>query len=367
MKAIDFVEEVAELLSEDFTYSPQWTKAELFKDLQVVLWLFGELTQLVDRCGVELVDYLTGEVDLPDGFGQTYLGQYSQEMLDIVPLGESEFLDEDWMADGAGDPKGMLVWGSGDRSKARFVPRPSTVEVPAGGGTGIASLLIADSGANVWALLSVSGVLTTVSSAGVADSIQVIEGYGAYWDLGITTSGELTLTASTSTTSSNLVLNNSVVDGRAWSVVAGLEGVLVTDIAQWGPGLCTGVIVTKAGVDVYQTGNSDYGILVDAYATGSATTPDHVVKMDRDYGFVQYCGQYLGQGTFWYKGLPQEVYSTYNEMVISAGLLPVIKHGVLARAFSKDCDGQDKQKSKLLGNLFISECYAIKDTFGKRW
>jgi hypothetical protein len=120
-------------------------------------------------------------------------------------------------------------------------------------------------------------------------------------------------------------------------------------------------------VDTYQDGNSDYGILVDLYATGTSTTPEHVGKLSDDYGMVQFGDQYLGEGTMWYKGLPKEVFNLYTELVISDGLLPVIKHGVIARALNKDGDGQDKEKSKLLGNVFLSECDAIRNTFGKRW
>ena len=69
----------------------------------------------------------------------------------------------------------------------------------------------------------------------------------------------------------------------------------------------------------------------------------------------------------WYKGLPKEVFNLYTEVLISDGLLPVIKHGVMARALAKDGDGQDKDKSKLLGSIFLSECDAIRNTFGKRW
>ncbi|MCP4666292.1 MAG: hypothetical protein GY849_07985 [Deltaproteobacteria bacterium] len=366
MKAIELIEEIGELLGEDFTYSPLWSKDELLSDLIVVVRMFGELTLLVDRCRVCLLDYTTGEITLPDDFGQLFFGQYSQEFLDIVDLNETEFLNEAWLADGTGSPQGITVWGSGDNVKARVIPVPTTIEVPGGGGTGVDSVLI-DDGGSIWTVTCSEGVLISTLAGVTASAVQVIYGFGSYWDLGINTSGVLTLTASSSTTDSNLVLTDIAGDGREWAISAGLGGVLETDLGQWGPGLCTGIIVSESGVDTYQTGNSDYGILVDLYADGVSVSPEHVGKMSEDYGFVQYGDQYLGEGTMWYKGLPRRVDSLYSEVVISKGLLPVIKHGVLARAFSKDGDGQDLEKSNLLGKVFLSECESLKNTFGKRW
>jgi len=365
MKAKELVENIATLLGEDFTYNPLWTEAELFKDLQTIMGLFGELTMIVDRCYVGLVDYVTGEVEVPKDFGQVYFGQYSQEFMDLVDLDETEFLEETWIKDTTGSPKAMTSWGKGGRGKVRFIPVPSTVEVPAGGGTGVADIQMASPDSSVWKVtVNTSGVL--LSAAGtVADATQVVEGYGGYWDLSIDNNGVLILTASSSTTASDLVLRDS--SGVSWAVGAGLGGMLQTDLAQSGPGLCVSVIITKAGVDAYQDFNSDYGVVVDAYATGVAATPDHVVKMDRDYGAVQFGGQYTGQGTIWYKGLPQELYSLYTEVVVSAGLLPVLEHGVLARAWAKQGDGLDMEKSQLMAKIFLSECVAIRDTFGKRW
>ena len=368
MKAKELVEEIATMLGEDFEYAPLWTEVELFKELQVVLRLFGELTQLADRCQVCLVDYTTGEVDLPEDFGQLYFGQFSQEFMDVVDLNELEFLSETWMADSRGGPKGMTVWGQGGRSKARFVPVPSTVEVFAGGGSGVDEIVIASSpGGVLWKVVCTSGVLVSSSTASAASAVQVIEGYGSYWNLGITDAGELTLSASSSTTESNLVFNDSVGNGQLWAVNAELGGVLDTQYAQWGPGVCVGVLLTKDGVDTYQDFNGDYGIVVDAYADGVGTTPDHVIKLESDYGFVQYCGQYEGCGTMWYKGLFRRLYSLYNEVMVNDGLLPVIKHGVLARAWAKEGDGQDLQKSKLMSMVFVNECKALKNSFGKRW
>ena len=103
------------------------------------------------------------------------------------------------------------------------------------------------------------------------------------------------------------------------------------------------------------------------YADGVGSSPEHTVKLSNDYGVVQYGSQYLGESTIWYKGLPQTIHSLYSEVLISPGLLPIIKHGVLSRALAKDGDGQDLDKSKLLSGIFVSECSAIKDTFGKRW
>ena len=368
MKATELIDEVGELLGEDFTNNPLWTKAELLKDLKVIIHLFAELTLLVDRCSVRLLDYNTGEMTLPTDFGQLYLGQYSQEFLDVIDLGETEFLDEAWTAEATGTPLGITTWGLGGDAKGKVIPVPTTIEVPAGAGTGVASVGITDSGAGVWTLISTAGILVT-SSGGSASAVQVIEGFGNYWDLGVDTSGVLTMTASSSTTSSDLVLTNSTPDGREWSVTAGLGGVLVTDLAQGGPGVLTGLIVAESGVDTYQDFDpaTDYGILVDMYADGVSTSPEHVAKLADDFGVTQYGDQYLGESTIWYKGLPQPVYDLYSEVVISEGLLPIIKHGVLARALSKDGDGQDLEKSKFLSNVFVSECKAVRDTFGKRW
>jgi len=366
MKAGELIDEVGELLGEDFTYSPLWTKAEILLDLQVVIRMFGELTNIVDRCRTCLVDYTTGEVIVPDDFKGLYFGQYSQEFLDLVDLNETEFLAEAWIADGTGTPQGLTTWGSGDDAKVRVIPVPTTIEVPGGGGTGVASVLVSD-GASVWTVTCSEGVLISTLAGATADAVQVVYGYGSYWDLGITTDGELTLTASSSTTASNLVLTDIAGDGREWAVTAELGGVLQTDLGQWGPGVCTGILVSESGVDTYQTFNQDEGIVVDVYATGVSTSPEHVGKLSDDYGMVQYGDQYLGEATLWYKGLPKDVHSLYTELEISVGLLPVIKHGLMSRLLAKDGDGQDKEKSKLLGHIFLSECFALQDTFGKRW
>lgn len=225
MKATDFIDDIGELLGEDFTYSPLWTKAGLLKDLQVVWGLFGELTMLVDRCRVCLLDYTTGEVTLPEDFGQLYFGQYSQEFLDIVDLNETEFLSETWMADGTGTPQGITVWGVGDRAKARMIPVPSTIEVPGGGGTGVVSVLL-DDGAAIWTVTCSEGVLVSTLAGVTASTVPVVYGYGLYWDLGIDTDGVLTLTASSSSTVSNLVLTDIALDGREWAVTAEVGGVL---------------------------------------------------------------------------------------------------------------------------------------------
>jgi hypothetical protein len=366
MKATELIDEVGELLGEDFSNNPLWSKVELLKDLKVIVQLFGELTLLVDRCSVRLLDYNTGEMTLPGDFGQMYFGQYSQDFLDVVDLGETEFLDTLWAAQGKEVPQGITTWGIGGDAKGKVIPVPTTIEVPAGSGSAVASIGVADSGAGVWTVVCTNGVLVT-SSGGSASAVQVVEGFGNYWDLGVSTSGELTLTASSSTTSSDLVLEDTILGGINWSITAGLGGVLVSDLAQGGPGVLTGLIVSEGGVDTYQDFNSDYGILVDAYATGVSVSPEHVVKVSSDYGFTLYGSQYLGEGTVWYKGLPQDVHDLFSEVVISDGLLPIIKHGVLARALAKDGDGQDLDKSKFLANVFLSECGAIKDTFGKRW
>jgi len=368
MKATELIDEVGELLGEDFTNNPLWSKVELLKDLKVVVQLFGELTLLVDRCSVRLLDYNTGEMTMPKDFGQMYFGQYSQEFLDLVDLGETEFLDEAWAAEGKDTPQGFTTWGLGGDARGKIIPVPTTIEVPVGSGTGVASIGITDGGASVWTLVCTSGVLIT-SAGGSSSAVQVVEGFGNYWDLGITAAGELTLTVSSSVTSSDLVLTNSTPDGREWSITAGLGGVLVTGLAQGGPGVLTGLIVSESGVDTYQDFNpaTDYGILVDTYADGVSTSPEHVAKLSSDYGVTQYGSQYLGESTVWYKGLPQTVHDLYNEVVISDWLLPVVKHGILARALAKDGDGQDLDKSKLLASIFVSECKALRDTFGKRW
>lgn len=365
MKATDLLDEIGEQIGEDFSHSPLWTKAELVKDLRVVVGLFGELTQLVDRCRVCLVNYNTGESIMPTDFGQVFFGQYSQQHLDLVALGETEFLSETWPKDTTGSPKGITSWGQGLNGRVRFIPVPTTVEVPVGTGTAVSSITLND-GVSDWDVECDNGVLVTSAGTGTAETY-VVEGYGLYWDLTVNTSGVLVLTASSSTTSSEIVFKDASHAGRNWAVAATLSGELWTEYAQGGYGVCTGVIVEESGVDTYQDMNSDYGIVVDAYADGVATSPEHCVKVDKAFGVVQFGSQYTGEATIWYKGLPQEVENLYSEIVISDGLLPIVKHGLLARAYAKDGDGQDLQKSKLLAAVFLSECRAVRDTFGKRW
>ncbi len=130
MKVSSYVVELGDILQEDFTYAPLWTKAELLGYLRLVLREFSARTLLADKRYLQLVNTTTGEVGLPDGFNQAYYARYHDAMVDLVKFGDLDFVDDSWIAGDQSTPTAATIIGAGTNAVVRGAPGPS-----AGGGS----------------------------------------------------------------------------------------------------------------------------------------------------------------------------------------------------------------------------------------
>ncbi|MBU2177482.1 MAG: hypothetical protein KJ556_20510, partial [Gammaproteobacteria bacterium] len=150
-----------------------------------------------------------------------------------------------------------------------------------------------------------------------------------------------------------------------WTISTDDLGVLETISVSYG--LTTqvrldGVDQTITQIDVTQDDN--YGIIVDAYATGVSTTPDSVIRINEPVGMVLYDRTSDDSMDLWYIGHGGNITTIEDELFISGAFIPIIKHGILALAYGHESDGQDLKKYKLLTGIFTAECDAVKRIFG---
>jgi len=164
MKVDTFLDELGDILQEDFTYAVLWTKAELFKMLKLVLREFSQRTLIADKHVVRKVDGTTGESDLPEDFNQAYFSMFNQVQTDIIPFHELDFVDSDWVNDGTGTPSSSTIVGAGTDAVVKFVPVPSSVSTGVEGTT--TSLGIKDTNDDVWDISLNNGVITTTIDTG---------------------------------------------------------------------------------------------------------------------------------------------------------------------------------------------------------
>lgn len=367
MKVSTFVSNLGVILGEDFTYATIWTKAELVGYLRDVLRVFGSITRLVDRQRVRVVNSTTGEATVPDDYSSAFFLQFGLRQLDTVTLSDLDFVTSTWPLNTTGvTPYAATTIGTGPETVIRLVPVPTVVQGVYGSNI-ITSLKLADSGANIWSVGVSSGALTTTSSSGTGLSV-VIGAPTTYWDLGVTLVGELTLTANLTATSADLIYLSDAVTSVTYSVEATDAGELDTRNITYGR------VVAFVLDDVYQTftagvaGGTDvnYGMIVDAHATGVSATPSTTIRRDSPRGRIVYARTGESSVMVWYRGLPDDVANLNAELFVDDAFIPVLSHGVLSLAYGHDGAGRDPAKAQLLWSLFTAECETLKRIFGKR-
>lgn len=365
MKVNSLITQLGDLLQEDFTNAPLWTRAELHGYLRQIIRDFSVRTAIIDKSLIRIVDNTTGEADMPSDFDNAFYILFDQHYLDLVQLSELDFVDGDWMLGGTGaSPAAATVFGSGNQSRIRFVPVPATVSGSFGSGV-VSVPTLADSGSVVWTVSATAlGALVT-TTLGTSGLTLVIAGPTTYWDLGINTLGKLTLTTSASVSADVVyVIDTSSI---TWRLTATDMGQLITtDIS-------VGLLASARLGTTYQTfsagansTNANYGVVVDTYATGVSTTPSDVLRLDSPFGTTLFNRTSNNAADVWYKGHLKDVLTLESEIYLSDSMLPVIKHGVLSLAFGHEGDGQDFKKAKILSAIFMTECDAIKNLFGQR-
>jgi hypothetical protein len=68
----------------------------------------------------------------------------------------------------------------------------------------------------------------------------------------------------------------------------------------------------------------------------------------------------------WYKGHLEDIAGLYGDLQVRDAFVPIIKHGVLARAFNQEGAGRDVDKAKMLDAIFASECDAVKSIYERK-
>ena len=383
MKANDFISDLGDMLGEDFTYNPIWTRSELLGYLRKTLRKFAQATMLVDGDSLRYVDATTGESNVPDNFLDGHYMLYDGKHVDEVQLGELDFVIADWvLGTTATQPKAATVYGSGREATVRLVPVPSGAAGPYGlsAVTSVTLLFpgeyLTDEGGNQitdeagdpipleqgpesWWTVSVStaGVPATTEVTETDYDEIILAGPTTYWTLGVDYLGNLTTTATSDTDAVTVWLTDD--DGVEWVINVDDSGTLTTNT-----GRGKVVRIELDGVD--QEFTSDYGIITNAYATGTTVTPDAVVRLATPFGLVT-LGRVSEESLhIWYKGLMGDVPNTASEIHVNNCFIPIIQHGVLALAFNHDGQGRDKQKAKLLDTIFELECESVRRIFNRK-
>jgi hypothetical protein len=368
MKVDDLLDIAGDYLQEDYVTSPVWTKAQLLECVRQVYRQFCALTGLVDRSEIRLISGTTGEADVPKDFESLYFAQYEQTHLDIAELDELDFVSGTWLGGTTGTPKAVSVIGSGDNAVVRYVPVPSGVW---DGGTASADLdktvtYMRASTAHRFQVWANNGVLylEPVAWASPYGELYIrVPGVGNSWEVRLTSDGELYTNITTEATS-NIAFPDGDVSGVYWSVSCTADGELVTSPENSIYGLGVGAMIDS---NIWQDFDSEYGVVVDMYADGAATSPDYVGRMNSYRGLSLYAYTSDDTGMLWYKGSLPELGSVHGELVLSEGFIPVVLHGVLSMAYGLNGDGQDLHKAGLLSKVFVAECEAIRRGFEFRW
>ena len=368
MRVEDFLTDIGDVLQEDYTTNPVWTKAEVFGYIKQALKMFCQLTQLFDKVENRLVSGTTGEAAVPEDFEQSYFIQFSQLMKDAVSLEDLDFVEDGWLSGSTGTPVSASVVGSGSGSVVRFAPVPSSVYDGGPTATSTSGLTISDGGVD-WLVRTLSGVIQTVATPGTPTT-PVIAGPTTYWDLTISVAGVLIMTLSASTTADVIGLQDANTTNIYWQLSCTDSGVLVTTPTYENIGIGVSALLDNVIYQEFTAGgsaNANYGVIVDAYADDTSTTPADIARVDSVYGVSLFGRTNTKAATVWYKGSHRDLDTYYNEIQLSPGLVPVLKHGVLALAFGHDGDGRDAEKSELFKNIFFAECTSIRGIFESRW
>ena len=362
MKVDDFLTTVGSYLQEDFTTSPVWTKTEVFGYLKQVIRVFCDLTKLVDKNEIRLINATTGEADMPKDFDSLYFAQHELKHLDVVTLDELDFVSDTWAKGTTGTPGAVSLIGSGTNAVVRYVPVPTSVWDGGSSASPVAGLLL-DDGVAIWTVTCDHGLVSTTVSAGVG-ATPVLAGPTTYWDLTINTLGELITTASASTTADDVSLVDTSGGANDWMLVCTDGGALRTYTVYTNYGIGVAADLDYGSLQDFDT---EYGVVVDAYAQASATTPANAARLNTSIGTSLYANTSTETGMVWYKGTLSELGGYGSEIWLSEGFIPILLHGVLSAAYNHDGDGRDVQKAKLMQAVFLSECQSTKEIFQTRW
>jgi len=364
----DLLTDIGQYLQEDYSTSPVWTKAEVFGYLKQVVSMFCQLTQLVDKNQIRLINATSGEADVPKDFETLYFAQHELTHLDIVDLQELDFVSDTWAKGTTGTPGAVSVIGSGDNAAVRFTPVPSSVWDGGSTASPTAGLVLYD-GSAYWAVSCNHGVIGTAGGIAPA-ATPVLAGPSTYWDLTVSNVGLLITTASSSTSADDVALADASGGSNTWLLTCTDAGALRTSTVYTNYGIGVAVDLDYGTLQDFDAGGSaseNYGVIVDAYATASATTPANIVRLDSSIGVSLYANTSSEAGMLWYKGRLPELAGYDSELWLSDGFVPIVLHGVLALAFAHDGDGRDLEKAKLMQAIFMSECTAVKEIFQARW
>jgi len=365
VKVSSFIDELGDMLQEDFSVAALWTKNELLGYLRFTLEEFAVRTRIIDKQSIKTVNATSGELDVPLDFLVAYYVKFNQRHVDLVELGELDFISASWAIGTTGaTPKGASVFGTGDNAVIRMVPVPSVVSSNAPGVS--TSLVMSDSTGSVWAITVNTGEMVATASSGTTTA-PVLEGPSTFWNLTIDTVGELDTSASAASVTSSDLINLTDTDGSniVWRPGTNDLGEIVTTNRSYGLIIQASLGgTTQAFSAGDNSGNVDYGVVVDGYAAGVSTTPSDVLRLDGPVGVSLYDRTADNSADLWYKGRVSDVTSLQGEIFLGSSFLGILKHGVLSMAFSHEGDGKDADKAKLFRQIFISECAAVEQLFG---
>lgn len=364
MKVDDFITDVGEVLQEDFTYAPLWTREQLLGFTRQALREMAFKTALVDKSRMFLVGGSTGEFSTPADFHSGYYLQFNRAMVDIVKYGDLEFVSQTWaLAATDTTPLAATVFGSGDNATIRLVPVPSTVTGAFESGV-LSTVTVGVAGAT-WTVTCTDGELITTAGAGSPVTVVIRGLSGTQWTLSANAVGELTTTADVGSTITTVYLTDTST-GEPMDVYATVDGRLVTKSLAYG--VITRLLLgttTQSLTTGTNSSNAEYGVLVDLYAMGVSTTPEHTARLSGPVGEVVVTRTADYAAELWYKSTFDDVTTVEGELFLSTPFLAILKHRVLSMAYECDCDGQDLIKAKVLNSLFDSECLAMKRMFNR--
>jgi len=360
MKVDTFLDNIGDILQEDFSFAVLWTKAELLKYLREVLRVFSQRTMICDRTYVSVVDGTTGECDVPEDFIKTYFVTFDQEFVDLAQLHDMDFISGTWLDGSTGTPIAATQFGAGKDAIIRFVPVPSAVET--GGGTSD-TVYIKDSNDVKWYLHTDSGTIDTDNKGADATCQSKVVLYStynnSYWDLTMSVAGASATAASASTSSTTVELLDAT-DGLVYALYPLNKGKLEERNATYG--VTTELLLNG----VTQTFEADYGIITDAYVPDPENNTPTGIHLTDPIGLSLF-GRTTDDTMFmYYKGHIQDVTELENEIFVSDSLIPILMHGVLARAYGHDGDGKDLEKSRLMQTIFELECRMIRGMFQRK-
>ena len=358
MKTNDFISDIGDMLGEDFSRAPTWTRVELLGYLRKTIRRFSELALIIDEDSLRYVSSTTGEANVPASFVNAYYNSYDKTFIDMVQLGELDFVSGTWSLGTTGvSPLACTVMGGGKDAIIRVVPVPVGAIGPFGLGV-ITEVTLADSSGAFWDVtVDTSGVLSTTANLTGTSMTLVLNAPTTHWDLTVDTVGVLSTVASSSVTSQSVILLDA--NGMHWSVTTDDVGVLLT-------GSGYGKLVRLEIDGVNQDFTSNYGTVTDAYAYGSTTTPSYVARLDGPFGVVTMGRVSDGALHTWYKGLISDTLNTESEIYLNDCFIPVIQHGVLALAYGAETSGCDSNKEKLLDAIFVAECTSVRRIFNRK-